>query len=353
MDIKITIKARDGTFTGFKQNPVGRRGAEGVETIRALPADLGQGGFYNLACRRGLTLCLNRSRFDRDYHARITCPSPVVTFAFCMSGRTCTRVRRRNASMEMGAGDAFAYYFKEPRLEQQIRGGQSVGVLAVHFSPETLLRLASPFNGRSFGAEETLRKALKKGELSLSRPMTPQMNRLLREVLTCPHKGMFRKLFLESRTLELTACHLEQVFLRDFPKTSARPLSPEDRDRIIHARDILVGRLQFPPALPELAREAGMSHTRLTRGFKKLFGCTVFEYLRSERLNYGRTLLEEDRLSITEAALEAGFSSSSHFAAAFQRAYGVSPSAYRSGKRGAASLAQERMSPDFSHNIPH
>ena len=330
MEMDIMIKGRDGKFTGLQQNPDGQRDAEGKETIRSLPADLGQGGFYNLTCRQGLCLCLNRCRLDRDYHARITCSAPMVTFAFCMTGRTKTRNCGRKSPMEMREGDAFVYYFKDPQLEQRIQRGKVIRALAVHFKPETLIRLTSPFNGQGSGAEETLQKALKMGELYLLRPMTPRMNCLLRDVLTCPHKGIFRKLFLESRTLELTACHLEQAFLQDSPRSS---LSPEDRDRITHARNILVSRLQFPPALPNLAGEVGMSHARLTRGFKKLYGCTVFEYLRNERLNYGRALLEENRLSITALAFEAGFSSSSHFAAAFRRSYGVSPSDYRLGRR--------------------
>lgn len=329
MTAQIRIKTRDGKFSRFKKGTGGLCGHAGMEVIRPLPADLGQGGFYNLACREGLNLCLNRTRFKRDYHARITWPSPKVTFAYCLTGRTRTLNDCCKFPMEMAAGDAFVYYFKDPYVEQQVKGGRTVKGLAAHFSPKTLLRLASPFAGRGSGSEEDLKKALDMGELFISRPMTPRMIRLLKEVLTCPHRGMFKKLFLESRALELAACLLEQAFCRESPGISARPLSPDDRDRISHVRDILVSRLRFPPALPDLADAAGMSHTRLNRGFKKLYGCTVFEYLRNERLNYGRILLDEHRLSITQTAFEAGFSSSSHFAAAFQKAYGVSPSAYR------------------------
>jgi len=343
MNMRVMIRTQDGKFTDFLQNPNGHQCIGNMETIRSLPEDLGQGEFYNLTCHQGLSFCLNRCRFERDYHAKITCPSPVVTFAFCMSGRVSTRSCCRNSSMEMSAGDAFAYYFNDTRLEQWIQGGKTVRALAVHFSPETLIRLTSPFNSQNSGAEESLEKALKMGEFYLSRPMTPRMTCLLKDVITCPHKGSFKKLFLESRILELTACHLEQAFLQDRPNGSARPLSREDRSRITHARDILVSHLQFPPSLNALAHDIGMSHARLTRGFKKLYGCTVFEYLRNERLNYGRTLLEGNRLSITEVAFEAGFSSSSHFTAAFQRRYEVSPSDYRLGKRHNTCPCIERL----------
>lgn len=233
--------------------------------------------------------------------------------------------------MEITAGHAFIYYFKDPFQEQLTQGGKTVKGLAAHFSLRSLLRLASPFSGQGCRAEDALQTALEAGALFRSLPMTPRMIGLLKEVFTCSHKGMFRKLILESRTLELTACLLEQAFCRESPVVLARPLSLEDQDRITHARDILVRRLAFPPTLPDLANEAGMSHSRLTRGFKKLYGCTVFEYLRKQRLKCGLALLDDNRFSITQVAFEAGFSSSSHFAAAFQKAYGVSPSVYRRG----------------------
>lgn len=322
----LLIKNQNGVFTSLKQNSGKQSNTQAIEIKRPLPEDLGRGGFYNLNCRQGLSLCVNKSLFHRDYHAKITWPSPMVTFAFCLSGRTRTRNTCYKSPMEMGTGDAVLYYFKNPYVEQETQGGKEIKGLAVHFTPEALIQLASPFDGNAPEAEKTLLKALSTGELFRSIPMTQKMTTLLKEILTCTHTGMIKKLFLESRTLELTACLLELAFNSSY---DTRSVSRAERERIAYARDILVSRLQFPPALPELASQVGMSHARLTRGFKKIYGCTVFEYLRNERLNYGRTLLQEDRLSITQVAFEAGFSGSSHFASAFQKAYGVSPSVYR------------------------
>jgi AraC-like DNA-binding protein len=72
-----------------------------------------------------------------------------------------------------------------------------------------------------------------------------------------------------------------------------------------------------------------MSHTRLNRGFRKVFGCTAFEYLRRERLSYARMLIEEKPADLTWVAFESGFCSSSYFAASFLKAYGIRPSEYR------------------------
>lgn len=325
----ILIKTQEGHFTEFKNNSINEYDAEGMEIIHTLPDDLGKGGFYTLNCRNGLSLCLNNTQFYRDYHSRVVLNSPMVTFAFCLSGETRTISRSRKDPMDVEAGYALAYYFEDLILERQSKSGKPIKGLAVHFRPETLISLASPFGCESGRNEDFLIKAFKKGNFYRLRPMTQPMVFILKEIFKCPHKGLVQKLFLESRTLELIACFFEQLFEIEPKNKKTKPLLSADKEKIESAKDILVSRLQFPPSLPDLAAEVGMSHTRLTRGFKKVYGCTVFEYLRNKRLDYGRRLLEENRLSITQVAFEAGFSGSSHFASSFFKVYGVSPSVYR------------------------
>ncbi|NCU21910.1 AraC family transcriptional regulator, partial [Candidatus Falkowbacteria bacterium] len=100
-----------------------------------------------------------------------------------------------------------------------------------------------------------------------------------------------------------------------------RPLS-----RVI---DALTADLSHPPSLEDLAREAGMSHARLNRCFRRAYGTTVFAWLRDHRLERACHHLRQDAHSITEIAFLCGFSSSSHFAAAFRERHGCSPARYR------------------------
>ena len=56
-----------------------------------------------------------------------------------------------------------------------------------------------------------------------------------------------------------------------------------------------------------------------------MHGTTIFEYARNRRLEKGRAALENDGVSVTEAAFLAGYSSAANFATAFKRAFGVPP----------------------------
>ena len=79
------------------------------------------------------------------------------------------------------------------------------------------------------------------------------------------------------------------------------------------------------PAGTELSRIAGINEFKLKRGFKEVFGQTVFGYLNDERMDLAKSDLLEKQKSITEIAFELGFSSVQHFSNAFKKKFGVSP----------------------------
>ena len=86
-------------------------------------------------------------------------------------------------------------------------------------------------------------------------------------------------------------------------------------------------------SLKEIAAYVGLSEQHLIRCFRKEIGITPIEYLKRYRIRQAKALLETGDKSITEVALEVGFSDSSYFARVFRREVGVSPSGYRRGER--------------------
>jgi AraC-type DNA-binding domain-containing proteins len=72
-----------------------------------------------------------------------------------------------------------------------------------------------------------------------------------------------------------------------------------------------------------------MSEDYLTHCFRQELGTTPVEYLNRYRVLQARRLLVESDKSITNIALEVGFSSSSYFSRVFRKEVGLSPEAYR------------------------
>ena len=81
--------------------------------------------------------------------------------------------------------------------------------------------------------------------------------------------------------------------------------------------------------LGELARLAGISPSRLSECFARELGVSPHQYLLRRRIESAKEALKQSDVSVTDLALELGFSSSQHFASTFKRMAGVSARAFR------------------------
>lgn len=147
-----------------------------------------------------------------------------------------------------------------------------------------------------------------------------------------PLKTPFDRIKAEGRTLELFAHWLlplgqSATTLDNTTEHIKGKVCP-----IKKARNILVAQLANPPSLHDLSKQVGMSHTRLNRDFKKKYGKTVFDWLRTYRLQLAKSYLQDKEQSITSIAHFCGFSSASHFTQAFRQYEGCTPVTYRTSK---------------------
>ena len=154
---------------------------------------------------------------------------------------------------------------------------------------------------------------------------TPIVNMAVHQILNCPYQCPLKRLYLESKALELISHNLAQFVSPESTLKNHSALRPDDIERIHHAREIISRDLENPPMLLELARLVGLSHTKLNRGFREIYGTTVFGYLRKIRLEQAKLLLEKQRMSVTEAAFSVGYNSLPSFSTAFSRHFGLKP----------------------------
>ena len=81
--------------------------------------------------------------------------------------------------------------------------------------------------------------------------------------------------------------------------------------------------------LEDAAALSGFSKFHFSRLFKEYMNCTFYDYLINQRIKATEVLLTDDRLSITDIALQAGFSSISTFNRTFKQKKGCTPGEYR------------------------
>lgn len=155
--------------------------------------------------------------------------------------------------------------------------------------------------------------------------LSPVMDTAVHQLLNCPYAGALGQIYQECKAIELIAHKLAQIQTSTSTVHGSNPLRLDDIERVYRARKILIRDLENPPKLSDLARAAGTNHTRLNQGFKRIYGTSVFGYLRRMRLEKAKAVLESGRMNVTEAAVAVGYNSLSSFSRAFSTHFGLKP----------------------------
>jgi AraC-like DNA-binding protein len=134
-------------------------------------------------------------------------------------------------------------------------------------------------------------------------------------------------LLVEETALRL----LERVVANAYGRRSGpwlgRPRA--NQELVERTKAVIASRALQPLSLQTIAAEVGSSLFHLCRSFRRATGSTLHGYLTQVRLRLAIGRLLEERVGLTELALDLGFSSHSHFTAAFRRMFGEPPSRLR------------------------
>jgi AraC family transcriptional regulator, transcriptional activator of the genes for pyochelin and ferripyochelin receptors len=106
-------------------------------------------------------------------------------------------------------------------------------------------------------------------------------------------------------------------------------LSRVDRQRLGTARAIIDEQWSEKLTIGVIARRAGLNRTKLSRGFRELYRCSVGEALADRRLAEARRQLLATDLPVSVIGYRTGYSNNASFSRAFGRRFGLSPSELR------------------------
>ncbi len=108
------------------------------------------------------------------------------------------------------------------------------------------------------------------------------------------------------------------------------------------AIELMMANIEAPLRMEEVAEMSGLRLRRMERMFKSHLDTSPAHYYRGLRLEKARDLLLYTNLSTLEIGVLTGFSSSSHFAMAYQKHYGMRPT---DARRPAPMRTREKPNP--------
>lgn len=156
--------------------------------------------------------------------------------------------------------------------------------------------------------------------------LTSRQQQLLASLREPPVLAAAQALWYQAKALELIA---DLFFLtasgQELFCQRQQRLSAERVEKVIA---LLRENLASVPSLEEIGRTVGCSQFHLSRTFSTATGMTIPQYIRQLRMERAAELLRSGKFNVTEAALEVGYSSLSHFSQAFHETFGCCPGLY-------------------------
>ncbi len=151
-----------------------------------------------------------------------------------------------------------------------------------------------------------------------------QIYSIIQSIINCKFEGKLKRMYLWSKCMELLVLQADSFDkLNSKGKTSYK--TDYDKERLNFARDYILSHINNPPTIIELSRIVGINEFKLKKGFKELFGNTIFGILSDYRLETAHKELIENKKTAAELANELGYSSPQHFSNAFKKKFGISP----------------------------
>lgn len=271
----------------------------------------------------GFMLLITRNDSDSFAEYSREVDRTFIQFHFCLKGEGSFLFNQGSYAMSLKEDDSLLLYNPQRDLPIHLDLSAKTWVVSVLISIKQFHSLFSMEAGFiPFLSEENLDK-----KYYNTAPITPAMAVVLSQIINYNLHPSVRKLYLKGKAYELLGLYLNKP--EDADTEQCPFLVDEDNVRKIkQAKDIIISRMTDPPGLQELSEEIGLNMKKLKEGFKQIYGDSVYSFLFDYKMEVARKMLESGEHNVNEVGLKVGYSTASHFIAAFKKKYGTTPKRY-------------------------
>ncbi len=202
----------------------------------------------------------------------------------------------------------------------------SIDVLSFNFSPANLSQYVKPRGDGQRIADDILNFS-HFSSFSKILPLCSKTRMVLESLLNNGYTDSLENIYVNAQTQMLLLYSLDCMLgEKEIDVINCKFLSNEDdRKKIEKAREVLIEHIGEPITIKELSRKVAINECYLKKGFKEMFGTTIFDFYQSQRMDHAKYLLYEKGLSVTDVSMFLGYSSISHFSTAFKKHTGLKP----------------------------
>lgn len=249
--------------------------------------------------------------------------SRFIQFHFCVKGQATFTFNNGAYKLPMLENQSLLLYNPQRDLPMNMQLEGNTGIVSVLVSIKKFHSLFSrEATYITFLSEENKdRKYYKDGSI------TPSMAIVLNQLINYNLHPSIKELYFKGKAYELLSLYFNRPADADVAQCPF--LADEDNvSKIKQAKEIVLSRMTEPPTLQELSDEIGLPLNKLKEGFKQIYGDSVYSFLFDYKMEVARQLLASGSYNVNEVGLRVGYSTSSHFIAAFKKKFGTTPKKY-------------------------
>jgi len=271
-------------------------------------------GFYVLHFQNESNEILN---FEREIN------STFIQMHFCLRGNSKFLFNNGSYSFDVLDNRSILLYNPQRTLPINLEIQPKTTLLSILISIEKFHSLFSKESGYIpfLSNENSNKKYYDDAEIK------PTVSIVLQQIINSNINSSIRELYVKGKVYELLSLHFQKD---ETAEGEYCPFLVDEQNvlKIRKAKEIIISRMAEPPSLQELANEIGLNIKKLKEGFKQIYGDTVYSFLFDYKMEHSRRLLETNQYNVNEVGLQVGYSTSSHFIAAFKKKFGTTPKKY-------------------------
>ena len=249
--------------------------------------------------------------------------SDFIQFHFCVKGSSQFVFNEGRYTLNIHEENSLLLYNPQRDLPINLQIEPNSWMISILISIQKFHGLFSQEAGYiSFLSEDNKDKKYYKDGL-----ISPSMAIVLNQVINYNLNQSIKNLYFKGKAYELLSLYFNRS---EDANIEQCPFLVDETNviKIRKAKDIVISRMSEPPSLQELSDEIGLNLKKLKEGFKQIYGDSVFSFLFDYKMEVARKLLETGNDNVNEVGLKVGYSTSSHFIAAFKKKYGTTPKKY-------------------------
>ena len=269
------------------------------------------------------TLIRFQNDSEESYRVERHINQGLIQFHFGMKGKAKFVFNQGNYALDLNEEKSYLFYNPQKELPLNLELAPNSWVISVIVSIQKFHSLFStesdyiPF----LSEENNDKKYYKEDNIS------PSMAIVLSQMFHYNLNPSIKNLYYKGKGYELLSLYFNR---NEDPNAEQCPflIDEENVMKIKKAKEIIIANMAEPPGLQELSDQIGLNLKKLKMGFKQIYGDTVYGFLFDYKMNYARQLLDSGSYNVNEVGLKIGYSTGSHFIAAFKKKFATTPKKY-------------------------